>query len=474
MALTALLILTLGASLIQQPGTTIAPNSWEGADLSGLGSNYISAQTLHTNTFFLPLIANQRQAPVFGVQIYFNMATNPTALQRMTGLPVTWVRLPVYWESIEPNDTTPEQYNWTFYDNQFMAASASGFQVIATISNNPPWASGTDGGPVYPERQNDFLEFIAALVERYDGDGVDDAPGSPKVLHWEFYNEPDNTSLFSGPGFGQWGYIGDEYAAMLGQVYPVIKAASSSARVVMGGIAYDNFIDEGLGSFNRAFVDDFFNAGGGNYIDYFNFHYYPAFAHKWNPYGSDLIGKTNFLKNKMVSYGINKPVIITEIGMPSNATSGGSDELQSRYIVKAYSRAMAANVEVLVWFLLNDNPPLYIFGLTDANFAPKPSYTAYQRAATHLSGADYKRTLSAAELGHSQSEGYFFQQEQYAFYVVWTNDDAAAQIRIQANAVSKVDKYGSVSVIQDGSDGVVDGFVTVSYDGSPVYLVLIP
>ena len=45
----------------------------------------------------------------------------------------------------------------------------------------------------------EWKEFVKRLVERYDGDGVDDALGSPKIKYWEGWNEPNYWS--SGGGF---------------------------------------------------------------------------------------------------------------------------------------------------------------------------------------------------------------------------------------------------------------------------------
>ena len=50
-----------------------------------------------------------------------------------------------------------------------------------------------------------YANFIAKLVERYDGDSIDDMPGlTVPIKHWELMNEPEfqtKTDLFPGyPG----------------------------------------------------------------------------------------------------------------------------------------------------------------------------------------------------------------------------------------------------------------------------------
>ena len=57
-----------------------------------------------------------------------------------------------------------------------------------------------------------------------------------------------------GRGMGPviWGPYGADYAQMLCAVYPAVKAASPNARIVLGGIAYDWFQEDG-GPFVRGF-----------------------------------------------------------------------------------------------------------------------------------------------------------------------------------------------------------------------------
>jgi len=57
----------------------------------------------------------------------------------------------------------------------------------------PVFASGRDepqaDDKLNPE--NEWASFVGQMVERYDGDGRDDAPGSPRLTWYSLYNEPD-------------------------------------------------------------------------------------------------------------------------------------------------------------------------------------------------------------------------------------------------------------------------------------------
>jgi len=430
------------------------------------------AQTAElTHTVYLPLVAHIcRSEPMpMGVQISYNIGdATSIQFQRLVESNTLWVRKPLHWRQVEPNNTTPNNYNWSVYDNQYLNAYNNGLKIVATIEYNPDWAADNYEAHINAEHIVDFVEFVAAVVERYDGDGVDDAPGSPVVNYWEFYNEPDRDI--------RWGHYGAEYANMLSQVYPAIKQANPNAVVLMGGLAYDWFEEDG-GPFNRYFIDDVLAAGGGNYFDVMNFHFYPPFMF-WRQWGPGLIGKNNYLKAELAKYGVEKPMAVTETGWDVNwngdqnfaGVSGASGvEMQNRFVVQTFSRAMAADIQIANWFIFHDIPPWY-YGFVYSNFDKRPSFGVFQNVVAQLGQAQYTRTLTASELGSANAEGYAFARCQTQVYVVWTTDGSTASIRIPAGTVDVVDMYGNTSQITDDADGNSDGITAIAYS-DPVYIV---
>jgi len=92
---------------------------------------------------------------------------------------------------------------------------------------------------------------------------------------------------------------------------------------------------------------------------------------------------------------------------------------------------------------------------------------------TQLADVKFIRALNTTELNSTQAEGYTYQKRSGELtYVVWTNDDSVAQIKLSAKTVTKISKLGTSTALTDSSDGVVDGYVTITYTGSPVYLIL--
>jgi len=425
-----------------------------------------------THTVFLPLVAHicRSESMPMGVQIYYDLSNTSTPqFQRLVESNALWVRKPISWRQIESNDTTPDNYNWASYDAQYLNAYQHGLKIVATIEQNPDWAANNNEAHINPEHIADFVEFVTATVERYDGDGINDAPGSPVVNYWEFYNEPDRDI--------RWGHYGAEYAYMLSQVYPAVKQANPNAVVLMGGLAYDWFESDG-GPFNRYFIDDVLAAGGGNYFDMMNFHYYPPFWGYWEQFGTGLMGKNNYLKAKLAEYGVEKPVAVTETGWDINWNGGetfagvpGASglEMQNRFVVQTFSRAMAADIKIANWFVFNDIPPWY-YGFVYSDFNKRPSFGVFQNVVAQLGQAQYTRTLTASELGSSNAEGYAFARCQTQIYGVWTDDGGPATIRVPARTVDVVDMYGNTSQITDAADGNSDGVTTVTYS-DPVYIV---
>ncbi len=214
-----------------------------------------------------------------------------------------------------------------------------------------------------------------------------DAPGSPQVLYFEMYNEPDAGA--SGT-YERWGMYGDQYAAMLKAVYPAVKAANPQAKVVFGGIAYDSFTDSPTpGVFVRQFLDDVLKSGGGAYFDIMNYHFYPLFGWNWTKQfpkdGPGLLEKTAAIQAVLAKYNSSKPIIITETSWHSNkgASLYGSNTLQVRLLQQLFTQAKAAGVPMVAWWPIADVGGSYQLDsgvVTNSESGPvtrKPSYYAY-------------------------------------------------------------------------------------------------
>jgi hypothetical protein len=428
----------------------------------------IGATAVSTYTNFLPLVSNNfRLCPgsPFGIQIY---QINPTIAATIAQMGACWIRISLNWSQIEPANTTPEYYQWPEdLDRGLAQLSASNIKIILTVSGNPSWAATYPGGPIDQVPIGELVQFMVAAVAHY---GVQPY----NVKHWEFYNEPDNGSEFyAEQGWGFFGNQPEAYVALLAAVYQPMKAADPQAQILIGGLAYDYWPEEG-GHFVENFLDGVLANRGGDFFDVMNFHYYPSFWYKWEPYGLGLIGKATYLRNKLAYYGVVKPFICTETGMWSNDTQGNSDEVQSRYVVKLFTWAMAADLDPTIWFMLTDEAGLggWKYGLLKADLSPKPSYQAFTTLVQQLSTANYVRTLDSTETGSSQIAAYAFQAlgGSTRIVVAWAVDGLIRYMPLRTDHVIMVDKFGGETTIYDRDDGSIDGRVQVTIGPSPVYL----
>lgn len=414
--------------------------------------------------------------PIFGVQMYGVTTETSGYIEPMADSNATWLRIPICWECTERSNMPPVYYDWHSVDAALAAAAFSNVKIIATITTSPAWAAPYPDGPLYPEDREELAEFIHALVERYDGDGLYDAPGSPVVRYWEFYNEPDAALDAWTHG---WGDNGAEYAAMLEAVYPSVKSASRDAQVVFGGISHDWFEEDG-GKFVYSFLDDVLQAGGGAYFDVMNFHYYPIFSHVWAVGdGLGLLEKTEFIRQRLSDYGLEKPFVITEAGWHSNSsgTHASTPEIQARYVVGLFVQSMAADVDAMIWWMLYDPGGALDNGLVTAipNVEIKPSFTAFRTIVDELGNTQYQRPLTDEETGNPEIEAHQFSDRplRRTVYVAWHNPletEEMETFHLPARNATVRDIYGNTHLVSDSDDGQADGQLTLRANGRPLYV----
>ena len=471
------------ALLISNASTQALPSAY----VARLSSQVTASDAL-TNTVMLPYISNyhcsydlQYAKNRFGVQVYGSHDMSSPYFCDLVASGATWVRNEISWASVEPTDASPPVHRWAATDAVFAPARQSHFNMIATINGNPGWAATRARGPIDKAPISRFADFAGALAERYDGDGIDDAPGSPIVEYFEFYNEPDAGNLGRDK---RWGNYGKEYAEMLAAVYPAIKSANPNAKVLLGGLAYDWF-EEDNGPFVRTFLDTVLANGGGNFFDIMNFHQYPPFAASWGaPNGPGLVEKTNAVRAKLTEFGYgNKPLVITESGAHSNDAVGlpMTPELQARYVTMLYTQVMASDVDLMVWFMFYDPMASYPYKnglLTEALGSARPtrklSFDAYRTAVDLLTGATFVRQWTPAETGNADLLAYQFTSKDGApFHVAWFGPierTDAAPLRVAGSSAIVRDIYGATRSVADADDGVTDGVITLQIGAQPAYI----
>lgn len=435
------------------------------------GTGSLRAQAAATNTIFMPFLAkNYAQGPsVLGIDM--GDPTDDTKARLVAEASAKWIRVTLVWSAIEPSNTTPENFIWTEYDLMFARVAQFGLSPIVVVTGNPSWAADTTCGPINRTSLQEFGQFLSAIVSRYG-----QAPYGFK--YWELYNEPDNTDVNRAWLGGCWGGKGKEYGDMLKTAYPAIKAADPNAEVMLGSLAYDWFTtDAAKGPFEERFLDDVIDPLKGNaraYFDLVGFHYYPAFRTRWETFGTDVMGKAKYLRDKLGNYGVVKSMAVTEINMWSGAAHGGSEELQSDYVVQAYSRGMAADLVFLIWFNLVDYND-WEYGLLKQDLSRKQAYTAYKVMANMLNGYSYSGLFRYTGTKPVDVEGYTFTLPNgKERHTVWATVNDTRWVSFAGSKAVVTSKLGIAFELTDAEDGIPDGKVTFSVTQRPVYVDITP
>ncbi len=420
----------------------------------------------------------------YGVWLYPDMKGSVKAREANA----LWTTLFLGWASVEQS---PGQYDWSKWDSVLGQAASEGYQVVITVTGNPSWAADTMCGPIDEDHLDDFATFIGKAVERYSRPPYN-------VLFWSFYNEPDNSDAvnFSWLG-GCWGFAynpnaapgagGKAYANMLKHVYPAVKAANPKAYVALGGLAYDYFTtDPGGGVFDPSFLDDILAAGGADYFDIINFHYYPWSGWRWEPspynrYNRHISYKARWLASEVYNAtGQRKPIMVTEVGETSHNNHNLPDyHRQILAVYQSFLEAQMVNVYPIIWFTAIDlefsiSYDGRRYGLLHLDGSPKPTFYAYKTLATELQNATFVRPRN--DLSYL-FEGYEFNDRGRTKTVLWMYDDdpnnpppqpvdfpitrtggSVRVVKVRTNVAGDDDlDIVSESTIADGGAGDADG-----------------
>jgi hypothetical protein len=460
----------------------------------------------------------------FGVGM-FDDINDTDARAKATEAGVEWVRLVASWASSNIDDMV-----WN--------AIRAGLQPVIVLGWSPQWAVENmpmydhDGnsdtpeihsncGPLDREDLHAFGNAVRALVERYDADGVDDAPGSPVVKYWEFWNEPDQISGADWVG-GCWGGDRDndstpdsqEYVDMLSYAYPAVKAANPEAYVLLGALAWE----DSQGLFNTNFLDEVLSYGGDQYFDITNIHKYDFKRDDWDgwekgqahndnlPWNQGILGKVAAAREK-----VDKPIAVSEIG---KARGKMGDEKHAMHLVHELVRGLSLwpnDLKFMIWFLLVDESPpnpTGDFGLLEYGTLHEfPAYWAYKALTSELGDMeafDYQLGPDPDPDGSTGSPYVqafrFLMKDGGKKLVLWTDDgrslEHASDVHVQM-AIGK-DELGeswadmmrlrvvdSTSpsypprewIAEDGNtgdlDGVADGQITLEITWDPIYVELV-
>lgn len=297
----------------------------------------------------------------------FGFLIGPSAdemkLARETG--AGWVRPhpgPFVWREMQSSATDTIDFSQT--DSMVRAAAQYDINILPTIWHFAEWdqkanpdasdciVSGHEFRSEFgkyrcnPYDWDAYSEWVSAIVERYDGDGVDDMPDLQNpITHWEVMNEPDIRPMEGEDGLQF--FIGEpaDYAELLKKTSSAIRAAHPGAQVVIAGAAGgdDFFLDYFREVFKDTETHDAFDIANvhcisGGDIDSFN----------TKPYSEML-----------AEFRIDKPIWVTEAeAFESKDPKDGPIYDIGKQLLKSSTNAIANGATKIFFTSMNiDNRP---------------------------------------------------------------------------------------------------------------------
>jgi hypothetical protein len=288
-------------------------------------------------------------------------------LDKMVAAGATWVRIDMGWASFE-NSAQGQIENWyvNLADTAVNEARARGLHVLVTLFQTPNWADGGAGTSAPPTNPADYARFAQWAAQHFQG----------RVEAWEVWNEPNMTDFWTGSA--------TQYAQLLKDAYPAIKAGDPQTQVVLGAPAFND----------SNWIGALYQAGIHGSFDVMATHPYEGYANAPPETADDgtrgTLTHIVAVHNLMVANGdASKPIWFTEFGWSSHTTASGApnwqwgvtDAQQGDYFVRTL-RWIATNapyVTKVFWYtdrneqsgdLQNDN-----YGLLNYDLTVKLAYT---------------------------------------------------------------------------------------------------
>lgn len=374
-----------------------------------------------------------------------------------------WVRrnaLP--WAKVEPEQGKRNWETAAELDQEIIRIAKTDSELILVIRDTPTWAqrlAGVSCGPVKDDQLAGFAAFVRDAVVRYSA-----APFN--VRYFELGNEPDIDPSLVPPDspFGCWGdvnneyYGGGQYAAMLQQVYPLVKAAVPDAQILIGGLLVDCDpinTPEGKWCVPSLYLEGILKAGGGAFFDGISFHAYDYYVGpnqyhnpNWNSTG-DTVGpvlqlKAAYLRQVLGAYNHpDKYLINTEAGLVCGRD--GSEavcqtpefmDTKAQYAAEVGFAALSQNLAGNVWYSLNGWRGT---ALIDKTIGRNRAYQAYAFSSGLLQNATFVRMVTE----YPGVRGYEIQQDGKRIWLLRSSDGLEHTIDLSGIPAAVYDMVGA-------------------------------
>ena len=309
-----------------------------------------------------------------------NLREAEDSYSKIAGAGFQWVRITASWHRIQSQRNGA--YDWQDIDDAVALARKYNLKVLMQISGAPEWATGADKlsaaeknalnarkiwvasfAPL-PQYNNEFSNFVSALVKRYAPKGV---------IDYEFWNEPGNPEFWhdtiQNPRPNP-----EHYTDLLKIAYTAAHDAHNDVNVMAGGmtVGASNSTTGYVGPME--FLERMYRAGAKGYFDGLSHHPYGIYARTFRDNGwANMIGDVvapgggeKTLYQIMSEHGDgNKKIWITEVGIDA-AYSGVEETKQANVISKILDQYQKSNIYgPLIFYQAKDRKPYITSGILD-------------------------------------------------------------------------------------------------------------
>lgn len=343
---------------------------------------------------------------------------------------VKWDRFDLWWSVIEPKKG---QWEWKYSDWLIDFYHRNGVGMLPILSYSAAWMNES---PKTEQDFRDFGEYVFRTVSRYKG----------KVRCWEVWNEP-NIPTFWKPQPNVSAYV-----KLLKATYVAAKRADPKCVIVAPGM---NMTDIN-------WLRDMAKEGGLRYFDVMSFHPYSLADGPEEMYLAKQIEDARAVLR--ANGRPNVSLWITEMGWQAKEGDEKALAAQRRFLVQSYVIALAAGVERLFWFNLqdwNEANHTEAWGMLSPEGKEKTTLAVYRRMADTLTGA---RFVGYVPLG-KQGMGYVFERGGKTVVVAWARRGQEARLSLP-----------EVGIVRSLHDGIPAERVRFAESGvivtpSPVYAI---
>jgi len=280
-----------------------------------------------------------------------------------------------------------------------------------------------------------YGRFVRALVERYDGDGVDDMPGLLQpIKYWEVMDRPSigtgNAPYFKGTSF--------EYANLVRATYSAVKSACPECEVLYGGIP-------DLDARTVNFFEYTLQFGAGNFFSIVSLHANNAGE------GVSLLS----FKNILARDGLNKGIWLTEVAYPTGNYTGGkygtmesmSEEEQAAVLVRSYAFALANGAQKIFYSRLKEGAGLSdeenSYALVRNDGSRRPAFHALRFLASQI---DRFSSLEAPDYGPEvHAYKFIVPGKRMPVYLFWSTEPKRVNFTSDSAALRVTNIFGNES-----------------------------